>query len=40
MSPIQTKLDKYMKANRKYPKEAEEYRKEHLNKVLEAISSL
>ena len=40
MTPIPTKLDKYMKANRKYPKEAEEYRKQHLSKVLEAISSL
>ena len=39
MTPIQTKLDKFMKANRKYPKEAEEYRKQHLNKLLEVISN-
>ena len=39
MTPIQTKLDKFMKANRQFPKEAENYRKEHLKKLLEAISS-
>ena len=38
MTPIPTKLDKFMKANRKYPKEAEQYRKEHLNKLLETIN--
>ena len=40
MTPIQTKLDKFMKANRQFPKEAENYRKEHLKKLLEAISSI
>ena len=39
MTPIPTKLDKFMKANRKYPKEAEEYRKQHLNKLLEVITN-
>ena len=38
MIPIQTKLDKFMKANRNYPKEAEEYRKKHLNKLLEIMA--
>ena len=38
MTPIQTKLDKFMKANRNYSKEAEEYRKNHLNKLLETIN--
>ena len=36
---IQTKLDKFMKANRKYSKEAKEYRKMHLNKLLESINA-
>ena len=40
MSPVQTKLDKYMKANRKYPKEAEQYRKEHLNKIIKVLIEL
>ena len=31
---------KFMKANRQFPKEAENYRKEHLKKLLEAISSI
>ena len=39
MTFIPTKLDKFMKANRKYSKEAEEYRKTHLNKLLETINS-
>lgn len=38
MTFIQTKLDKFMKANRKYSKEAEEYRKMHLKKLLEVIN--
>jgi len=38
MTFIETKLDKFMKANRKYSKEAEEYRKTHLNKLLETMN--
>ncbi|OUM68502.1 hypothetical protein PIROE2DRAFT_3795 [Piromyces sp. E2] len=35
MVPFTSKLDKFMKANRKYPEKTEEYRQEHLNKIIE-----
>jgi len=35
MVPFPSKLDKFMKANRKYPKETEQYRQNHLNKLIE-----
>ncbi|KAL6600888.1 acyl-CoA thioester hydrolase C terminal-domain-containing protein [Neocallimastix sp. 'constans'] len=38
MTPCTTKLDKLMKANRKYPKETDQYRKEHLEKLIKTIN--
>jgi len=39
MFPLPTKFDKFMKVNRRYPKEAEQYRKEHLDKLLEIFNT-
>jgi len=40
MAPFPTPLDVFIKANRKYKKEAEQYRKEHLDKILDTFKTL
>ncbi|ORX71747.1 alpha/beta-hydrolase [Anaeromyces robustus] len=40
MVPFPTKLDKFFKANRKYKNETEQYRKEHIEKIIETFKTL